>query len=144
MNRLTVDGRDYFLPEPVTELKAQILAAIQAGGGYVNIPPLRGGPGAVHGVWVYDRQGTEVIGYFAGSLRGNVLDFTWQEPGADGTPLSGAGYLVFDPQGRSFTGRWWTDTRDRGGDWNGWRAEAAPTQTATPSSPSGGSSSSWA
>lgn len=45
MNRLTVDGRDYFLPEPVTELKNQILAAIQAGGGYVNIPPLRGGPG---------------------------------------------------------------------------------------------------
>lgn len=45
MNRLTVDGRDYFLPEPVTELKAQILAAIQAGGGYVNVPPLRGGPG---------------------------------------------------------------------------------------------------
>lgn len=45
MNRLTVDGRDYFLPEPVTELKSQILAAIQAGGGYVTIPPLRGGPG---------------------------------------------------------------------------------------------------
>jgi len=45
VNRLTVDGRDYFLPEPVTELKQQILAAIQAGGGYVNIPPLRGGPG---------------------------------------------------------------------------------------------------
>lgn len=45
MNRLTVDGRDYFLPEPVTELKQQILAAVQGGGGYVNIPPLRGGPG---------------------------------------------------------------------------------------------------
>ena len=45
MNRLTVDGRDYFLPDPVTELKNQILSAIQAGGGYVNIPPLRGGPG---------------------------------------------------------------------------------------------------
>lgn len=45
MNRLTVDGRDYFLPEPVTELKQQILEAIKAGGGYVNIPPLRGGPG---------------------------------------------------------------------------------------------------
>ncbi|MEO5534650.1 MAG: hypothetical protein ABIR17_05905 [Pseudolysinimonas sp.] len=45
VNRLTVDGRDYFLPEPVTELKASILTAIQAGGGYVNIPPLRGGPG---------------------------------------------------------------------------------------------------
>ena len=45
VNRLTVDGRDYFLPDPVTELKNQILSAIQAGGGYVNIPPLRGGPG---------------------------------------------------------------------------------------------------
>lgn len=45
VNRLTVDGRDYFLPEPVTELKNSILEAIKAGGGYVNIPPLRGGPG---------------------------------------------------------------------------------------------------
>jgi hypothetical protein len=45
VNRLTVDGRDYFLPEPVTELKQQILEAIRAGGGYVNVPPLRGGPG---------------------------------------------------------------------------------------------------
>ncbi|MCU1513500.1 MAG: hypothetical protein JWO10_590 [Microbacteriaceae bacterium] len=45
VNRLTVDGKDYFLPEPVIELRAKILAAIQAGGGYVNIPPLRTGPG---------------------------------------------------------------------------------------------------
>jgi hypothetical protein len=45
IHRLTVDGRDYFLPDPVSDLKAQILAAIQAGGGYVTIPPLRGGPG---------------------------------------------------------------------------------------------------
>jgi hypothetical protein len=45
VNRLTVDGRDYFLPDPVTELKNSILEAIKAGGGYVNIPPLRGGPG---------------------------------------------------------------------------------------------------
>lgn len=45
VNRLTVDGRDYFLPDPVTELKQQILEAIKNGGGYVNIPPLRGGPG---------------------------------------------------------------------------------------------------
>ena len=45
VNRLTVDGRDYFLPDPVTELKGQILTAIQDGGGYVNIPGLRGGPG---------------------------------------------------------------------------------------------------
>ena len=45
VNRLTVDGRDYFLPVPVTELKGKILDAIKGGGGYVNIPPLRGGPG---------------------------------------------------------------------------------------------------
>jgi len=45
VNRLTVDGRDYFLPDPVTELRGKILEAIKAGGGYVNIPPLRGGPG---------------------------------------------------------------------------------------------------
>ena len=45
IHRLTVDGRDYFLPDPVTDLKAQVLDAIKSGGGYVNIPPLRGGPG---------------------------------------------------------------------------------------------------
>jgi hypothetical protein len=45
VNRLTVDGRDYFLPDPVTELRDKILEAIRQGGGYVNIPPLRGGPG---------------------------------------------------------------------------------------------------
>jgi hypothetical protein len=45
INRLTVDGRDFFLPEPVAELKDAILQAIRAGGGYVNIPPINGGPG---------------------------------------------------------------------------------------------------
>lgn len=45
MHRLSVDGKDYFLPDPVTELKGRILEAIKAGGGYVTIPPLRGGPG---------------------------------------------------------------------------------------------------
>jgi hypothetical protein len=45
INRLTVDGKDYFLPDPITELRAKILAAVQSGGGYVNIPPLRSGAG---------------------------------------------------------------------------------------------------
>lgn len=45
VNRLTVDGKDYFLPDPVTALRASILAAVQAGGGYVNIPPLKSGSG---------------------------------------------------------------------------------------------------
>jgi len=80
-------------------------------------------PDGVHGVWTYDRQGTQVIGYFGGQLRGNVLDFTWQEPGTDGRPLEGAGYLVFDPSGQRFSGRWWTNVQDRGGDWTGWRQD---------------------
>jgi hypothetical protein len=47
VNRLTVAGKDYFLPEPVDELRQQILEAVRAGGGYVTVPGLRGGPGAV-------------------------------------------------------------------------------------------------
>jgi hypothetical protein len=45
INRLTVDGKDYFLADPVTGLREQILTAIQAGGGYVRIPPINGGSG---------------------------------------------------------------------------------------------------
>jgi hypothetical protein len=81
--------------------------------------------GGVQGVWLYDRGGTEVIGMFLGTLRGNVLEFTWQEPGATGGTLDGAGYLVFDPYGQKFSGKWWTTSRDRMGEWTGWRQEAA-------------------
>jgi hypothetical protein len=80
-------------------------------------------PNGVHGVWTYDRDGASVIGYFGGDLRGNVLEFSWQEPGTDGAPLAGAGYLVFDPYGQRFTGRWWTSARDRMGEWTGWRQD---------------------
>ncbi len=81
----------------------------------------RGGlqTGSVQGVWVYQRQGQEVVGYFSGNLRGNVLQFKWQEP--SNPPLTGDGYLVFDQQGRQYSGRWWSDRRDRVGAWNGWR-----------------------
>jgi hypothetical protein len=75
--------------------------------------------GNLQGVWVYQRQGQEVIGYFSGNLRGNVLQFHWQEP--NNPPLTGEGYLVFDPQGRQYEGRWWSEKRDRVGEWNGWR-----------------------
>ena len=87
-------------------------------------------PGHVHGVWTYDRQGQQVIGYFAGPLDGNVLRLTWREPGQPmpgQQVLQGEGWLVFDPAGARFNGRWWTSTRDRQGDWSGWRgAPAAP------------------
>jgi hypothetical protein len=79
--------------------------------------------GSVQGVWVYQRQGQEVVGYFSGNLRGNVLQFRWQEPNEP--PLTGEGYLVFDVQGRQYSGRWWSDRRDRVGDWNGWRPPVA-------------------
>src|SRR5262245_11642082 len=82
--------------------------------------------GAIQGVWVYQRQGQEVVGYFAGNLRGNVLQFRWQEP--NNPPLTGEGYLVFDTQGRQYAGRWWSDKRDRVGDWNGWRQSQGQNQ----------------
>jgi hypothetical protein len=94
----------------------------------------QGGPEAVHGVWVYDRAGEQVIGYFYGMLSGNVLQFHWQEPGRP-TNLLGAGWIAFDPAGRSFSGKWWSDSRDRGGDWNGWRAEAGAPATGRPGGP---------
>ena len=81
------------------------------------------GPEQVMGVWIYDRAGEEVVGTFGGPLSGNVLHFRWQEPGRP-RDLVGEGYLVFDPSGQSFTGRWWTVARERGGDWNGWRADS--------------------
>jgi hypothetical protein len=81
------------------------------------------GPGHLMGIWVYDRQGREVVGYFGGPISGNVMQFRWQEP-ARPRDLVGEGYLVFDPQGQSFSGRWWTTARDRGGDWQGWRHDA--------------------
>ncbi len=91
--------------------------------GAVKIEPdnNRGGAqaGAVQGVWVYQRQGQDVIGYFSGSLRGNVMDFKWQEPA--NPPLVGEGFLVFDVNGHQYSGRWWSDRHDRVGDWNGWR-----------------------
>ena len=44
-HRLTVNGRDYFLPDPVGHIKSQILQAVTDGGGYVHIPPIHGGSG---------------------------------------------------------------------------------------------------
>jgi hypothetical protein len=95
-----------------------------------------GGPqsGFIHGVWTYQRDGRDVVGVFAGSLRGNLLDFTWQEP-ADPAPLRGAGTLSFDPAGQSFRGQWWTDNRDRGGEWTGWRPTAASAPAPTEPAP---------
>jgi hypothetical protein len=95
------------------------------------------GASHVHGVWVYDRSGQEVVGYFSGALEGNVLTFTWQEP-AQPQDLAGSGYLVFEPSGTSFEGRWWTANRDRGGEWTGSRANLAPAPGPDDSAPPDG------
>ena len=85
--------------------------------------------GALQGVWQYQRQGVDVVGYFFGTLRGNVLQFRWQEPGSNQAgPLTGEGFLVFEQTGRQYSGRWWSDKRDRVGDWNGWRQASAQQQ----------------
>lgn len=89
--------------------------------------------GSVHGVWVYDRSGQQVVGYFGGALDGNVLRLTWREPAqavAGAVQLTGEGWLVFDPAGSRFSGRWWTGSRDRQGDWSGWRG--VPASQGTP------------
>jgi hypothetical protein len=92
--------------------------------------------GHLVGLWVYQRQGQEVIGYIEGPISGNVLSFDWEEPADHGRPpLRGRGYLVFDPSGTSFSGKWWSHSRDRGGDWNGWRDSPSLGRTAAPSSP---------
>jgi hypothetical protein len=89
-------------------------------------------PDHLMGVWVYERGGREIVGFFRGAVSGNVLSFSWEEPTTSGPPLQGGGYLVFDQRGKSFAGKWWTENRDRGGDWNGWRGKA-PVPGAAPS-----------
>jgi hypothetical protein len=86
---------------------------------------------AMHGVWVYDREQQEVVGYFAGRINGNVLEFDWQEP-AQPEPLRGSGFLVFHSDGTGFYGKWWTTARDRSGDWTGQRFEPGQQDGAEP------------
>ncbi|RMH44101.1 MAG: hypothetical protein D6689_03290 [Deltaproteobacteria bacterium] len=107
--------------EPMAPERAAGLFRTSFGPVKIEIEPDRGAP-YVHGVWVYDRDGQEVIGYFAGRLEGNVLEFEWQEP-AEPEPLRGRGYLVFRRGGATFDGQWWTDKGDRSGQWTGERFE---------------------
>lgn len=103
----------------------------------IEVDPRGAGQEQVQGAWRYMRGAQEVIGVFWGSMRGNVLEFEWQEPG-QGAPLAGKGYLVFDPAGGRFQGKWWTDSQDRSGDWNGWRDQApagGPAEQAPPADP---------
>ena len=117
-------------PPPPQQMEAgRVLGLWRSTFGAVKIEAdqSRGGlqTGAVQGVWMYTRQGQQVIGYFSGSLNGNILRLRWNEPPStmNDPPLNGEGYLVFDLQGRQYSGRWWSDRHDRQGDWNGWRQQ---------------------
>lgn len=130
-------------PPPPQQMEAvRALGLWRSTFGAVKIEPdnSKGGldAGSLHGIWVYQRQGQEVIGYFSGNLRGNVLQFRWQEP--SDPPLTGEGFLVFDVQGRQYSGRWWSGKRDRVGEWNGWRQAntQGPRQSLETASPYGG------
>jgi hypothetical protein len=115
-------------PPPVAMAPTQALGLWKSSFGAVKIEDdlQRGAPGSgnLQGVWVSQRNGQEVIGYFAGTMRGNVFEFQWQEPGQP--MLIGQGYLAFNPSGQSFSGRWWSERRDRVGDWTGWRSPPPP------------------
>ena len=124
----TTGGGDASTPPPARQMEAaRAMGVWKSTFGAVKIEPdqAHGGlqQGSVQGVWIYQRQGQEVVGFFSGNLRGNVLQFHWQEPATP--PLTGDGYLVFDPSGRQYSGRWWSERHDRVGDWNGWRLDAA-------------------
>ncbi len=110
-------------PPPVAMEPARSLGLWKSSFGAVKIeedPRAPAGQGYLQGIWVYQKNGQDVIGSFGGQLRGNVFQFQWTEPGQP--TLTGAGYLSFNPSGQSFSGRWWTEKRDRVGDWSGWRA----------------------
>lgn len=115
-------------PPPPQQMDAQMALGLwKSSFGAVKLESNnRGATGAVHGVWVYERQGAEVVGYFTGTLNGNILEFSWNEPAPAGGQLTGAGYLVFETYGTRFSGRWWTTARDRMGEWTGWRQEPTP------------------
>lgn len=110
-------------PPPMAMEPARSLGLWKSSFGAVKIeedPRAPAGQGYLQGIWVYQKNGQDVIGSFAGQLRGNVFQFQWTEPGQP--ILTGSGYLSFNPSGQSFSGRWWTEKRDRVGDWSGWRA----------------------
>ena len=125
-------------PQPVPMDPELALGLWKSSFGPVKVERDETSPNHLMGVWVYERGGAEIIGFFRGAVSGNVLSFRWEEPTTSGPPLRGGGYLVFDQRGRTFAGKWWTANRDRGGDWNGWRGEAQVPEGATPRAPKSG------
>jgi len=113
-------------PAPVAMAPDAALGLWKSNFGPVKIArdPRGSSPEEIHGVWSYLRGEQPINGLFWGRLRGNVLDFRWDEPGVNG-PLQGEGYIQFSPDGSRFDGQWWTGSRDRSGAFTAERAGAA-------------------
>src|SRR5688572_12690837 len=59
-------------PPPAQAMDAErALGLWKSSFGAVKVEVDANRPGGVHGVWTYDRNGQQVVGYFAGALRGN-------------------------------------------------------------------------
>ena len=139
INAYDQSGGDAALPPPQAMDPRAPLGLWNTNFGAVKIEPDGGG---LHGAWSYDRDNQQVVGYFAGTLQGNLFRLTWREP-AQPTPgapqLSGEGWLAFDPSGSSFAGKWWSSDGQRRGEWTGTRA-AQPLPAIDPSATYGTSS----
>ena len=119
-------------PPSEAMLPSEAVGIWQSSFGAVKIEPdTTGSNGRLMGVWLYERAGQEVVGFFAGELRGNVFEFSWHEP-SQPADLTGAGYLMFDPAAGRFTGKWWSHDQSRGGDWTGWRPAAPAAASPSP------------
>ncbi len=122
-------------PQPMQMDATRAVGLWQSSFGAVKIEPDQQGGGLqagnVQGAWSYNRQGQQVVGLFYGNLRGNVLQFHWQEPAQP--PLVGEGFLVFDPNGYQFSGKWWSGGDSRHGEWTGRRFD--PNQAAQQGQP---------
>ena len=108
-------------PTPVSMDGTLVLGLWNSNFGAVKIErDTKNGDDRLMGVWVYDRGGREIVGYFTGDLKGNVLEFSWHEP-SEPAPLMGRGYLSFRTDGKGFSGRWWSNDQRRGGLFSGSR-----------------------
>jgi len=75
---------------------------------------------AITGNYSYPSEGgTMAIGTIKGTLKSNIVTFTWQQSqGAQ--KAGGTGKFTFAANGKSFTGTW-KDSKGKSGEWSGTR-----------------------
>jgi hypothetical protein len=71
----------------------------------------------VSGTYSYPYNGETVNGSLKGTLKEQVLTFTWEQKQGAGKS-GGTGSFTFSKNGKSFTGTW-IDSKGQKGSWNG-------------------------